>query len=185
MIKGSTSVESGSDMPRTWLSDEPSGCLASAVVHPMTQPSLCMDPETVEATVGSPKVAPSDSGSLGSSDLVPVAKERETATVKADRKPPLAKGFLRRGFFGPCSSSSPSLHSSEVKVVASSEAVLLESKSAKFGENGEVAVEGYSEDVLNAAKIAPILGLSFGGDEKRLKDLLAAIERDRCMEDGV
>ncbi|KAE7998224.1 hypothetical protein FH972_002789 [Carpinus fangiana] len=70
MIKGSTRMESGSDMPGTWLSDEPS-CLASAVVHPMTQPSLCMDPETVEATVGSAKVAPSDSGSLGSSDLVP------------------------------------------------------------------------------------------------------------------
>ncbi|XP_059433661.1 uncharacterized protein LOC132166792 [Corylus avellana] len=196
MIKVATCVDSGSDMPETCLSDEPSGSLASAV----------------EATVGSAKVAPSDFGSLGSSALVPVAKERETATVKADRKPPLAKGFLRREFFGPCSASSPSLPSSEVKVV-SSEAVLSESKSAKigenvevgecnsakigenvevgecksarFGENGEVGLESYSEVVLNAMEIAPSLGLSFGGDEKRLMDLLLAIERDRNMEDGV
>jgi hypothetical protein len=42
-----------------------------------------------------------------------------------------------------------------------------------------VGVEGYSDVVLNTMKVAPTLGLYFGGSEKRFKDLLSAIEKDR------
>jgi hypothetical protein len=36
------------------------------------------------------------------------------------------------------------------------------------GENGEVGVECYSDFVLSAMGAAPIMGLSFGGNQKRL-----------------
>jgi hypothetical protein len=42
-----------------------------------------------------------------------------------------------------------------------------------------------SEVVLSAMGVTPTLGLSCGGDEKWLKDLLSAIEDDRFLEDGV
>ena len=53
------------------------------------------------------------------------------------------------------------------------------------GENGGVGVEGYFKFVLSAMGAAPILGLSFGGDEKRLLDLFFVIEEAWYLEDGV
>ena len=47
-----------------------------------------------------------------------------------------------------------------------------------------VGVEGYSEVVLNAMRATPTMGLTFGGDEKRLKDLLLVTEEDWYCEDG-
>ena len=46
-----------------------------------------------------------------------------------------------------------------------------------------MGVEGYSEFVLSVIGAIPILGLSFGGDEKRLMDLFFAIEEGQCLED--
>jgi hypothetical protein len=48
-----------------------------------------------------------------------------------------------------------------------------------------VGVEGYSEVVLNAMDLAPTLGLTFGGDEKRLLNLFSNIEENRDYEEGV
>jgi hypothetical protein len=53
------------------------------------------------------------------------------------------------------------------------------------GENGEVRVEGFSVFVLSAMRAIPIMGLPFGGDEKRLVDLFFVIEEGRFLEDGV
>jgi hypothetical protein len=53
------------------------------------------------------------------------------------------------------------------------------------GENGEVGVEGYSEFVLSTMGVTSILGLPFGGDEKRLMDLFSVIEEGWFLEDGV
>ena len=53
------------------------------------------------------------------------------------------------------------------------------------GENGEVGVGGYSEFVLSEMGAVPIMGLSFGGDEKRLTDLFSVIKEGRYLEDGV
>ena len=44
--------------------------------------------------------------------------------------------------------------------------------------------EDSSMVVLGAMGVAPTLELSCGGDEKRLKDLLSAIEDDQFLEDG-
>jgi hypothetical protein len=46
-------------------------------------------------------------------------------------------------------------------------------------------VDDYSEVVLNAMGAAPTMGLSFGDDEKRLKNLFSDIEEDRYRADGV
>jgi hypothetical protein len=46
-------------------------------------------------------------------------------------------------------------------------------------------VEGYSEVMLNAMEVTPTLGLSFGGEEKRLNDIFLVIEEDWYCEDGV
>jgi hypothetical protein len=48
-----------------------------------------------------------------------------------------------------------------------------------------VGVEGYSEVVLDAMDLAPTLGLTFGGDEKRLLNLFSNIEENRDYEEGV
>ena len=47
-----------------------------------------------------------------------------------------------------------------------------------------VEVEGYSEVVLDAMDLAPTLGLSFGGDEKRLLNLFSDIEENWDCEEG-
>ena len=48
-----------------------------------------------------------------------------------------------------------------------------------------VWVEGYSEGVLNAMELTPNLGLTFGGDEKRLSNLFSVIEEDQFREEEV
>jgi hypothetical protein len=48
-----------------------------------------------------------------------------------------------------------------------------------------VRVEGYSEGVLDAIELAPNLGLTFGGDEKRLSNLFSIIEEDQFREEEV
>ena len=53
------------------------------------------------------------------------------------------------------------------------------------GENGEVGDEGYFEFLLSAMGATPTIGISFGGDEKRLMDLFSPIEEGRYLEDGV
>ena len=48
-----------------------------------------------------------------------------------------------------------------------------------------MGLEVYSEGVLNAMECAPTLGLTFGGDEKRLLNLFSVIEEDPYHEGGV
>jgi hypothetical protein len=60
--------------------------------------------------------------------------------------------------------------------------VLVETRN---GENGEVGDEGYSEFVLSAMRATPTIGMSFGGDEKRLVDLFSTIKEGWYLEDGV
>jgi hypothetical protein len=48
-----------------------------------------------------------------------------------------------------------------------------------------VRVEGYSKGVLDVMEHASNLGLTFGGDEKRLSDLFLVIEEDRFREEDV
>jgi hypothetical protein len=38
-------------------------------------------------------------------------------------------------------------------------------------------VEGYSEKVLSVMKVAPVMGLSWGGDDKKMLDLLSARDK--------
>jgi hypothetical protein len=52
------------------------------------------------------------------------------------------------------------------------------------GENGEVGVEGYFKFVLSEMGAAPILGLSFGVDEKRLLDLFFSLKRLDMLKMG-
>jgi hypothetical protein len=49
-------------------------------------------------------------------------------------------------------------------------------------ESEDVGAKGYSEGVVSAMAIAPILGMSFGGDEKRVMDLLSDIEEGQHRE---
>jgi hypothetical protein len=52
--------------------------------------------------------------------------------------------------------------------------------------NGEVGVECYSDFVLSAMGAAPIMGLSFGGDQKRLMLFFFFVtEEGWFLEDGV
>jgi hypothetical protein len=44
------------------------------------------------------------------------------------------------------------------------------------GENQEKGDDGYSEVVLSAVGLAPSLGLSFGGNDKRLLELFSSLE---------
>jgi hypothetical protein len=60
--------------------------------------------------------------------------------------------------------------------------VLVETRN---GENGEVGDEGYSEFVLSAMRATPTIGMSFGGDEKRLVDPFSTIKEGWYLEDGV
>jgi hypothetical protein len=48
-----------------------------------------------------------------------------------------------------------------------------------------VGVEDYFEVVLDAMDLAPTLGLSFGGDEKRLLNFFSDIEENWDREEGV
>jgi hypothetical protein len=48
-----------------------------------------------------------------------------------------------------------------------------------------MGLEVYSEGVLDAMECAPTLGLTFGGDEKRLLNLFSIIEKDLCRKEGV
>jgi hypothetical protein len=40
-------------------------------------------------------------------------------------------------------------------------------------------VEGYPKVVLNAVNFAPVVGLSWGGDERRLLDLFSVIDKEK------
>jgi hypothetical protein len=51
------------------------------------------------------------------------------------------------------------------------------------GKLGEVGVDGYSEVVVSAMGIAPALGITFGGNEKRFMDLLNVLEEGQHRED--
>jgi hypothetical protein len=53
---------------------------------------------------------------------------------------------------------------------------------AGVGENGEVGDVGYSEVVQSAMEIYPILGISCGGNEKRLLDFLSVLEEGHRHE---
>jgi hypothetical protein len=46
----------------------------------------------------------------------------------------------------------------------------------------ETPVEGYSKVVLDAGNFAPMMGLSWGGDEKSLLDLFSVIAKDKERE---
>ena len=48
-----------------------------------------------------------------------------------------------------------------------------------------IRVEGYSEGVLNVMELTPNLGLTFGGNEKRLSDLFSVIEEEQFCEEEV
>ena len=48
-----------------------------------------------------------------------------------------------------------------------------------------VRVEGYSKGVLDVMEHASNLGLTFGGDEKRLSNLFSVIKEDRFCEEDV
>jgi hypothetical protein len=48
-----------------------------------------------------------------------------------------------------------------------------------------VGLEGYSEGVLDTMGCAPTLGLTFGGDEKKLFNLFSVIEEDHYCVEGV
>jgi hypothetical protein len=50
------------------------------------------------------------------------------------------------------------------------------------GENGEVGDDGYSEVMQSAKEFAPFLGISFGGNEKRLLDILTFLEEGQHRE---
>jgi hypothetical protein len=47
-----------------------------------------------------------------------------------------------------------------------------------------VGVEGYSEMVLDAMDLAPTLGLTFGGDEKRLLNFFSDIDENQDHAEG-
>jgi hypothetical protein len=49
-------------------------------------------------------------------------------------------------------------------------------------ENGEVGDVGYSEVVQSAMEIYPFLGISCGGNEKRLRDLLTVLDKGKSHE---
>jgi hypothetical protein len=49
-------------------------------------------------------------------------------------------------------------------------------------ENGEVGDFGYSEVVQCSKEIFPIMGISCGGNEKKLLDLLTVLEEEQCPE---
>jgi hypothetical protein len=53
------------------------------------------------------------------------------------------------------------------------------------GKLGVVGVDSYFEVVVSMMGIAPALGISFGGNEKRFLDLLSVIEEGQHWEDGV
>jgi hypothetical protein len=52
------------------------------------------------------------------------------------------------------------------------------------GENVEVGVEGYSKFELSAMGVVPIMGLSFGGDDKKLTDLFLSLTRVGILKMG-
>jgi hypothetical protein len=48
-----------------------------------------------------------------------------------------------------------------------------------------MGLEGYFEGVFDAMECTPTLGLTFGGDDKRLLNLFSVMEADRYREEGV
>jgi hypothetical protein len=43
----------------------------------------------------------------------------------------------------------------------------------------DIPAEGYSKEVISTMNFAPVVGLSWGGDDKRMLNLLSKIEKDK------
>jgi hypothetical protein len=120
-------------------------------------------------------------------------------TVKSSAQSSPARGLLRRGFLKPRSfggggggggklGEEDAIRRSPLPVTISE--VGESSKRSDLlgdvdGKLGVVGVDGYSEVVVSTMGIAPALGISFGGNEKRFLDLLSVIEEGQHREDGV
>ena len=56
---------------------------------------------------------------------------------------------------------------------------LLKNKDLLAEVVADIPVEGYSKEVIDTMNFAPVVGLSWGGDDKRLSNLFSVIEKQK------
>ena len=56
---------------------------------------------------------------------------------------------------------------------------LLKNKDLLAEVVANIPVEGYSKEVIDTMNFAPVVGLSWGGDDKRMLNLLSGIEKEQ------
>ena len=56
---------------------------------------------------------------------------------------------------------------------------LLKNKDLLAEVVADILVEGYSKEVIDMMNFAPVVGLSWGGDNKRLSNLFSVIEEEK------
>jgi hypothetical protein len=56
---------------------------------------------------------------------------------------------------------------------------LLKNKELLAGVVADIPAEGYSKEVIHIMNFAPVVGLSWGGDDKRMLNLLSGIEKEK------
>ena len=56
---------------------------------------------------------------------------------------------------------------------------LLKNKELLAEVVADIPAEGYSKEVIRTMNFAPVVGLSWGGDDKRMLNLLSGIEKEK------
>jgi hypothetical protein len=92
---------------------------------------------------------------------------------KADCCPTKAPSLIQKGFFGPRAAySSPS--GKDPKPVE-----LIKNKELIADKVANMPTEGYPKEVIRTFNFAPVVGLSWGGEDKRMLNLLSEIEKEK------
>jgi hypothetical protein len=92
---------------------------------------------------------------------------------KADCCPTKAPSLIQKGFFGPRAAySSPS--GKDPKPVE-----LIKNKELIADKVANMPTEGYPKEVIRTLNFAPVVGLSWGGEDKRMLNLLSEIEKEK------
>jgi hypothetical protein len=150
------------------------GCVGLPVSPPVFPVGVLVSPTEGVASI-SPVEAPVSLGLVGD------APASELVVALSDRNSIPAKGLIRRGFFGPSgiphsqpeddgSKGAPGLSSS----VSKSQMGFSKRRKDKLAKQPP-----YSEEVLQAMKLAPFMGISVSGkDENKSLALLSAIDKE-------
>jgi hypothetical protein len=150
------------------------GCVGLPVSPIVFSVGILVSPTDGVACI-SPMEAPVSLGTVGE------ASASELVAASSDRNPIPTKGLIRRGFFGPSgiSHSQPEDDGSKGAPVLSS-SISKSQLGFSRGRKDKLAQQPpYSEEVLQAMKLAPFMGISVSGkDENKCLALLSAIDKE-------